>query len=94
MMEYLEKFSLRMCKGGILESFTLYTVCSQLKTCMFCAMAGTKEKCLVKQDKKLFYKNFQLVIVNQQCFCKFRPFKIKINVNENNYLKSCSAVAL
>ena len=68
--------------GGILQAFTLQIVRSRLKTCMFRVVVWTKEKCLAKQGKKLFL-NFQFVFANQQCFCKFHPFNIKRNINEN-----------
>ena len=67
-------------QGGILQAFILQTVRSQLKTCMFRILVGTKEKCLAKQGKKLFFKDFRVIFVNQQRFCKFHPFRIKRNI--------------
>ena len=58
-----------------------------LKTCMFCVVVETKGKCLTNQGKKLFFKNFQLIVVNQQRFFKLCLFKIKRNINENKNFK-------
>ena len=55
---------------------------------MFRFVVGTTEIRLAKQVNKLFFNNLQLVLVNQQCFCKFNTFKIKRN--RTRILESCN----
>ena len=76
---------------GILQAFTLQKVRSWLKMHMFHVVVGNKEKCLAKQGNKLSFQNFQLVVVNQQYFGRFYPFRIKRNINENKNLRVAAA---
>ena len=76
------------------QASTIQTVCSWIKTCIFRVVVETKEKCQVKQGKKLVFKNIQRVFINQQCFCKFHTFKIKRYISRNKNLFIAAAVIL
>ena len=90
--EELEKIFSKHAQGRILRTFTLQTVCSQVKLCMFRVVVGTEEKCLAKSGNKLFFEKIQLVFVNHQCFANFifqiknkckqeQEFSIRTNLN-------------